>query len=151
MGDCPFCKRIAAGEYASFTSDPDVVWFEPLNPVTPGHLLFVPVRHVTSALEVPYVTALTMEIASRVAAKLRAMALPGEWSCNLITSAGAAATQTVRHLHIHLVPRVEGDGLHLPWTGQQERRRDPDCQECGFRLPNHDCECSSYHPEGSRP
>ena len=87
------------------------MWFEPLNPVTPGHMLFVPVRHVASALDDPYETALTMEIASRWAARLAE-------DFNLITSAGAAATQTVRHLHIHLVPRREGDGLHLPWTGQ---------------------------------
>lgn len=36
---------------------------------------------------------------------------------NLITSAGAAATQTVAHLHVHYVPRRTGDGLGLPWTG----------------------------------
>lgn len=34
---------------------------------------------------------------------------------NLITSRGAAATQSVFHLHLHLVPRTEGDGLALPW------------------------------------
>lgn len=38
---------------------------------------------------------------------------------NLITSAGLAATQTVFHLHWHFVPHVVGDGLHLPWTGQE--------------------------------
>jgi hypothetical protein len=43
-------------------------------------------------------------------------------SFNLITSVGAAATQTVRHLHIHLIPRREGDALALPWTGQQKPR-----------------------------
>jgi len=35
---------------------------------------------------------------------------------NLITSAGKNATQSVFHLHVHLVPRVAGDGLSLPWT-----------------------------------
>lgn len=39
-------------------------------------------------------------------------------SYNLITSCGEAATQSVRHLHWHVVPRRIGDGLHLPWTGQ---------------------------------
>jgi histidine triad (HIT) family protein len=38
---------------------------------------------------------------------------------NFITSAGKAATQSVMHLHIHIVPRQEGDGLLLPWSGQQ--------------------------------
>ena len=42
--------------------------------------------------------------------------MPGE--SNLITSIGPAATQTVPHLHLHLVPRRPGDGLPLPWTPQ---------------------------------
>jgi diadenosine tetraphosphate (Ap4A) HIT family hydrolase len=37
---------------------------------------------------------------------------------NIITSIGPAASQTVMHTHLHIVPRTEGDGLHLPWTGQ---------------------------------
>jgi diadenosine tetraphosphate (Ap4A) HIT family hydrolase len=39
-------------------------------------------------------------------------------AANFITSAGRDATQTVFHLHIHIVPRHAGDGLALPWTGQ---------------------------------
>jgi histidine triad (HIT) family protein len=35
--------------------------------------------------------------------------------CNIITSAGTEATQTVFHLHVHIVPREAGDGLELPW------------------------------------
>jgi histidine triad (HIT) family protein len=38
---------------------------------------------------------------------------------NLITSVGSAATQTVFHLHVHVVPRRAGDGLALPWTSQK--------------------------------
>jgi histidine triad (HIT) family protein len=110
LGDCPFCDRIAAGDYDH--SDPNAVVFEPLNPVTPGHRLIVPRQHVESAAVNAMVTAQTMIFASELAAAL------GE-DCNLITSIGPAATQTVRHLHIHLVPRREGDGLHLPWTGQE--------------------------------
>lgn len=36
----------------------------------------------------------------------------------LAVSTWAAATQTGEHLHAHIVPRREDDGLHLPWTGQ---------------------------------
>lgn len=35
---------------------------------------------------------------------------------NLITSSGRAATQTIDHVHVHLVPRRPGDGLLLPWS-----------------------------------
>ncbi|OHT47970.1 hypothetical protein BKG71_25700 [Mycobacteroides chelonae] len=42
----------------------------------------------------------------------------GDIQANVITSIGPDATQTVFHTHIHVVPRRENDGLHLPWTGQ---------------------------------
>lgn len=46
---------------------------------------------------------------------------PENWA--IITSIGANATQTVRHTHLHVVPRRPGDGLALPWT-----------HECGDNL-----------------
>jgi histidine triad (HIT) family protein len=87
------------------------VAFEPLNPVTSGHLLVVPRQHVEDAGSHPLAASRTMALAAEIAGPLN-------WadSYNLITSAGAAATQTVKHLHIHLVPRLDGDGLALPWA-----------------------------------
>lgn len=107
--DCPFCERIANNDVEQdYTS---VVRFEPLNPVTPGHMLFVPAWHVEHPH--PEGVRAAMGYASSYA-KSR-----GE-DFNLITSSGAAATQTVSHLHVHYVPRREGDGLALPWTNQQK-------------------------------
>jgi histidine triad (HIT) family protein len=40
----------------------------------------------------------------------------GIYDYNIITSMGEYATQTVFHLHVHIVPRRLNDGLHLPWT-----------------------------------
>jgi histidine triad (HIT) family protein len=112
VSDCPFCARIAAGEYDDDLRRFDAVSFEPLNPVTEGHRLVVPKIHVSSALGYPAITADVMAAAVAVAQQR------GVAECNFITSAGAAATQTIRHLHLHIVPRREGDGLALPWTGQ---------------------------------
>jgi histidine triad (HIT) family protein len=111
VSGCPFCDRIAAGDYE--ISDQFAVAFEPLNPVTERHLLVVPRQHVPDAGSNPLAASRTMALAAEIAGPL-------DWadSYNLITSSGAPATQTVKHLHIHLVPRREGDGLHLPWTGQ---------------------------------
>lgn len=112
---CPFCDRIDRGEFDA--EDAFAVTFRPLNPVGPGHRLFVPRMHVADALQDPMVTAMTMRFAADWAA------VHGVGSLNLITSRGPEASQSVSHLHIHLVPRLKGDGLALPWTGQQDRQQ----------------------------
>lgn len=107
MNPCVFCDRIEREDYDGVQRD--VASFQPLNPVTVGHRLFVPLLHVADAMEKPWVTGQVMEVAAGYARALNV-------DCNLITSVGPAATQTVFHLHVHYVPRREGDGLALPWT-----------------------------------
>jgi histidine triad (HIT) family protein len=109
--DCVFCELVANGPVLRTELD-DVVRFEPLNPVTTGHMLFVPVRHRFDATTEPETTGRVFESAARYGRMLGS-------DFNLITSAGEDATQTVMHLHVHYVPRREGDGLPLPWTPQQ--------------------------------
>ncbi len=109
--DCPFCTRIAAGEY-DYRDDTWNVAFQPLDPVTLGHFLVVPCAHVTDALAAPLEAGRAARFAAILAKDM------GLEACNLITSAGTAATQTVMHLHFHVVPRRAGDGLALPWTRQ---------------------------------
>jgi len=113
MLECPFCEiimGIARAETVLWDNDNDVVFFRPLNPVAPGHLLAVPYRHVTDFAESPDVTESVMRACAE-------FVRPGDW--NLITSKGRSATQTIFHLHVHLIPRSAGDGLTLPWTGQE--------------------------------
>lgn len=111
MSACVFCEIIAGRAPAAIVVDtwPDAIAIVPKNPVTLGHVLVIPRVHVDDMAEDPLVTAVTMA---------RAAELATIGACNLITSRGEAATQTVRHLHVHVVPRRAGDGLHLPWTGQ---------------------------------
>lgn len=115
MADCVFCggertikspiERLVVGGHA-------VMVFEPLGPVVPGHLLVVPNMHVEHAAENPRVSAVTMHAASLVSRRYE--------SANILTSIGAPATQTVKHLHLHVVPRSEDDGVWLPWTPVRE-------------------------------
>lgn len=105
--DCPFCQIVCGTAPAEIVQRwDDALAIVPLDPVTPGHVLIIPNRHVSDALEDPDVAAAMMRHAS---------ALSGS-QCNIITSAGPYATQTVFHLHLHVVPRRRGDGLRLPWT-----------------------------------
>lgn len=110
---CVFCA-IAAGEAPATVVDDQLgtIAVVPLNPVTNGHVIVLPRRHVVDFTQDPGVTAMVCAAAADLAARLGG-------SYNLITSKGVEATQSVFHLHVHLVPRHEGDGLPLPWTPQQ--------------------------------
>lgn len=111
---CVFCRIIAGTEPATVVREwDDAVAIVPRGGVNSGHTLVIPRRHVNNAVVDPTVTAWTMARAAELGAEL-------DCDLNLITSVGTLATQTVMHLHIHLVPRAAGDGLPLPWTPQQE-------------------------------
>lgn len=143
MTDCPFCQRIAADEFDGHVRRACVT-FEPLNPVTPGHRLVVPITHFERAEDDPERTSWAFRLAAELARE------KGLASFNLITSAGTAATQTVKHLHVHLVPRRPGDGLHLPWTGQKSgeaERAFLDASVAVWReIDRLDAQPDGYHP-----
>lgn len=105
---CVFCDIIAGRAPARIVRRwAETTAFAPLDPVTPGHVLVVPNQHVRDAIENPSVTMLTMG---------RAVALAGERRySNILTSNGAPATQSIFHLHIHVVPRMPNDQLMMPW------------------------------------
>lgn len=108
---CPFCRRTQQGDYTAHNNG--IASFEPLNPVTPGHRLFVPKRHAEHGTRFgAHALSAAMYTAATYAAEC-------EQPFNLITSSGTAATQTILHLHVHYVPRQLNDGLELPWTAQQ--------------------------------
>jgi histidine triad (HIT) family protein len=124
---CVFCKKIKSGDYE--ISNERCVAFTPLNPVTKGHLLVVHKLHTNDFTENSQISAEVMAYASEIAALFY-----GE-DVNLITSKGKLATQSINHLHIHLVPRTKDDGLQLPWSTQQAQMREElegyaeDCQK----------------------
>ena len=116
MTECAFCAIVAGHAPAVIVRHwPDTIAIRPLAPVVAGHVLVIPHAHVADVGTDPAVSAAAMARAAELAAELDA--------CNVITSRGAAATQTVYHLHLHVVPRQHGDGLPLPWTPQHAARR----------------------------
>jgi histidine triad (HIT) family protein len=114
--DCLFCK-IVAGELPSQQVDSDerTVAFMDISPATRGHALVVPRNHATDLLEAdPEDVAAVAVAAQRLAG--RAVDRLGTDGVNLINSCGAAAWQTVFHLHMHVIPRYADDPLKLPWV-----------------------------------
>ena len=102
---CPFCAPPAA---RTFYADPLVIGLWDGHPVSPGHALVVPRRHVTSWFEASSSerTALIAAI-DRAKAAIERIHAPSGF--NIGINIGASAGQTIFHLHVHLIPRYVGD------------------------------------------
>ncbi|MEU2283389.1 HIT family protein [Streptomyces sp. NPDC013178] len=113
--DCPFCEIVAGRAPARIVHEtPHTLAFLPLSPATPGHTLVVPKQHVKDLWHLTPETAHTvMDSVLLVAQGIRAALSPE--GLNLINSAGTAASQTVFHLHMHVVPRWTSDSMGSLW------------------------------------
>lgn len=113
---CPFC-RIASGADPAEREvyrDQSIVAFFPTEPAALGHVLIVPRRHVESIWELTTDEASELSAAVlKIAHAIRRGLLPD--GLNIIQSNGEVATQTMRHLHIHVVPRWLGDQIGSIW------------------------------------
>lgn len=114
MSECLFCRIVSGDVDASIAyRDDHVVGLMDLFPVSPGHLLVVPVKHHTAITDLPDSLGHAMwSLAARVARILRADVGRVE-GVNLLISEGAAAQQHVFHSHLHVIPRRTGDGMVL--------------------------------------
>lgn len=115
MDNCIFCK-ILAGEIPSTTvyEDDDFKAILDVNPAARGHVIILPKRHAANIYELPD------EDASKVmvVAKKIATAVRDAFHCdgvNILQNNGEAAGQTVFHLHVHVIPRFEGDTVNVGW------------------------------------
>lgn len=109
--DCPFCDKIKVSDVTGRAHG--AVWFTPLNPVTPGHILFVPEFHIKPTDPNAWLDGM-LAIAGAIRAYRVEMYTLEDF--NLILNSGPLATQTVEHMHVHYLPRFEDDGVILPWT-----------------------------------
>lgn len=105
---CSFCTAIA-GAQGGTSARNLVVVIPDAHPVTEGHHLIVPVRHVSDFFEMTNQEAREAYVALHdLRERLRA-ADPEIAGFNVGTNSGVAAGQTVFHAHIHLIPRRVGD------------------------------------------
>lgn len=97
---CPFCttEPLERRELVSVHLDK--------YPVTTGHLLIVPNRHVAGLFELTAAEYTALFATARELAG-RSTDRPDGW--NLGVNVGTAAGQTVMHVHLHLIPRTNGD------------------------------------------
>ena len=78
-------------------------------PVSPGHTLIIPKRHVVTFFDTTTEERFAIfELMDKAKLALDAELHPAAY--NIGVNDGAAAGQTIPHLHIHLIPRFAGDG-----------------------------------------
>jgi histidine triad (HIT) family protein len=125
-GTCTFC-RIISGELPAVTvlDTPDLLAFLDTKPVFHGHVLLVPKVHVTTYKELPAelvpefaLTAQRLEVAVE-----QGLDVPG--SMVLVNN---VVSQSVPHLHLHVIPRKPKDGLRF-WLGPRHPYTDEDPPE----------------------
>jgi len=109
VNDCVFCSIVAGEVAADVVLDTDqVMAFLDRRPLFKGHVLLVPREHVATlpdlpaALRDPFLAA-----AQRVAAAM----VDGLAAQGSFVAMNNTVSQSVPHLHLHVVPRTKGDGL----------------------------------------
>lgn len=109
MPGCVFCSIVEGAESAHVVLDDEVVLaFLDVRPLFPGHVLVVPRAHIETLTDLPpgdvgpY-----FERVQRIAGAVRsAMGAQGSF-----VALNNKVSQSVPHLHTHVVPRTKGDGL----------------------------------------
>ncbi|MCX6394241.1 MAG: HIT family protein [Solirubrobacterales bacterium] len=116
--DCLFCG-IVKGDFPATViyEDERTLAFMDINPATRGHCLVVPKAHAADIVEADPDDVAACSLTAKLLAD-RALERLGADGAAVVSFCRAAAGQTVFHLHFHVVPRYEGDGLQLPWIPQ---------------------------------
>ena len=117
--DCVFCKILRGEEPASIVyRDEGCVAFMDIKPINPGHVIVVPSEHAAGLADVSEEgSAHMMRVSRRIAAALPSSGVRCE-GVNLLLSDGRAAFQDVFHVHMHVIPRWQGDGFGLRFSDQ---------------------------------
>jgi len=113
--DCVFCRIVAdTRQCTMIAEDESTLAFMDIHPANDGHCLVIPKAHFATIFDIPpNAFAEVGRMVARVAVAVRDALGPSGLS--LVQANGAAANQTVGHLHVHVLPRRDGDALMLNW------------------------------------
>jgi len=130
---CVFCA-IAAGSAPSIRihEDDDYLAILDIRPFTRGHTLVIPKRHSVDLTDTPASTLAGMlALGQRIARATRISGLAATGN-NLAINDGKSAMQSVFHIHLHVIPRRDGD--KVSFVKGMLLRRDPDREATGAIL-----------------
>ena len=120
--DCIFCKIVQKKIPASTIYEDDAVMaFLDIRPLNMGHTLVIPKAHYVDLFDITPDMLTQVHVASKkIAAAVKAAT--GANGISIIQQNGKAAGQDIFHLHVHVVPRFEGQKLP-PFSNLKEVER----------------------------
>jgi histidine triad (HIT) family protein len=129
---CVFC-RIVAGETpaAVVLDEPALLGFLDLRPVFKGHVLLVTKAHVETLLDLP---AELRDPLLEATQRLAAAVVEGLGAQGSFVATNTVVSQSVPHLHVHVVPRTKGDGLRGFFWPRTKYASDDEMQAYAARL-----------------
>jgi histidine triad (HIT) family protein len=130
---CVFCEIVAGRAPAiRIHEDDNYLAILDIRPFTRGHTLVMPKQHTVDLTDTPPETCAEMvTLGHRIALAARESGLHADGN-NVVINDGRAAFQSVFHVHLHVVPRHDGD--KLSFAKGMLLRRDPDREETGHIL-----------------
>lgn len=122
---CAFCEIVERDDpdTREVYRDSDAIAFFPTEPAVLGHTMIIPRRHVPDIWSLDEALAQRLSVLCvQIAHVMRVVLHPD--GLNIIQSNGEAASQTVMHLHVHLVPRWSGDRMGDIWPKESDYSED---------------------------
>jgi histidine triad (HIT) family protein len=132
VSDCVFCDIIAGTRPAHVVLSDDVaVAFLDARPVFKGHVLVAPRVHVVTLPDLPadQVGPLFLRVQQVSAAMPAALGAQGSFD-----AVNNVVSQSVPHLHVHVVPRTKGDGLRGSFWPRTRYASDDEAEDYARRL-----------------
>ena len=120
---CVFCSIVAGETAASVVAEEEhLIAFLDTAPLFPGHTLLVPQGHVQTFAELPAELAVPFMAAAQRLERAVENAMGADGSLLIVNN---VVSQSVPHLHLHVIPRRRKDGLRL-WLGPRHRYPTPE-------------------------
>ena len=132
MEPCRFCAIVRGDVEAHLVlEDDETLAFLDSRPLFPGHSLLVPREHVETLVDLPDGLLSPFFANARLLARAMEVGMGAEGSFVAINN---RVSQSVPHLHLHVVPRTKGDGLRGFFWPRQKYRDDAHAAETRDRL-----------------
>ncbi|GAB3667169.1 HIT family protein [Actinocorallia lasiicapitis] len=131
MADCVFCAIVAGAPAFRVLDEPGCVAFLDTRPVFKGHVLLVPRLHYETLTDLPPDLVEPVFAAAR---RLAGAVESGLGAGGTFVALNNRVSQSVPHLHVHIVPRTKGDGLRGFFWPRRKYDSDAEASDYAARI-----------------